>query len=219
MTYSRTIAPGNRLGIVAGVGALHIAALYAVASGLTVAFIPFADPPPISATNTPLPKPTPPKPDRHRERQVLTDPHPQPSQTAETIFKLDPTFDGTSGGGGGERTQIVDPPLPPIRPPQPLFTPKAARPLGQPGLWVSERDYPTSELRLDHSGAVGFTLAIGASGQVTGCTVTRSSGFPVLDEATCRLIARRARFEPARDDQGLPVPGQFASTVRWQIPD
>jgi protein TonB len=94
-----------------------------------------------------------------------------------------------------------------------------ARPLGQPGTWVGESDYPTGELRLGHAGAVGFSLTIGSAGQVTGCTVTRSSGYRALDEATCRLLARRARFEPARDEQGLPAAGAYASTVRWQIPD
>lgn len=217
MTYARTTAPANRLGIVAAVGALHLAAIYAVVKGLTVAFVPFTDPPPIQATNTPLPKPTASRPTDHRVRPPLPDPQPMPTPTTEVVFPLDPVR-GTGGTIGGE-TGPVDPPLPPVRPTPPLFTPKAARPLGQPGLWVGENDYPTGELRLGHAGAVGFSLAIGVSGQVTGCTVTRSSGYPLLDETTCRLIARRARFEPARDEQGMAVPGQFASTVRWQIPD
>jgi len=216
MTYARTTAPANRAGIIAAVGALHLVAFYAVVNGLTVAFVPFPDPPPISATNTPLPKPPQPKPEHPRVHDPLPDPLPLPSPTGEITFKLPPT--GPVGPTGGQ-TGPVDPPLPPLPPKQPLFTPKAAHPLGQPGLWVSERDYPTGELRLNHAGAVGFSLSIGLSGQVTGCTVTRSSGFPILDETTCRLIARRARFEPARDEQGLPVAGQFASTVRWQIPD
>ena len=216
MTYARTTAPANRAGIIAAVGALHLVAFYAVVNGLTVAFVPFPDPPPISATNTPLPKPPQPKPEHPRVHDPLPDPLPLPSPTGEITFKLPPT--GPVGPTGGQ-TGPIDPPLPPQPPKQPLFTPKAAHPLGQPGLWVSERDYPTGELRLNHAGAVGFSLSIGLSGQVTGCTVTRSSGFPILDETTCRLIARRARFEPARDEQGLPVAGQFASTVRWQIPD
>ena len=66
MTYSRTIPPANRIGIVAGVGILHLAAFYAVVSGLAVNFVPFVDPPPISATNHPLPKAPPPKPADHR---------------------------------------------------------------------------------------------------------------------------------------------------------
>lgn len=218
MTYARSHAPANRLGIVAAVGALHLAAFYAVVKGLTVAFVPFSDPPPISATNHPLPTTPPPKPVERRVHHPLPDPRPLPSPTGEIVFPLDRAGGTTTTTTGGE-TGPVDPPLPPVRPTPPLFTPKAARPLGQPGLWVGEADYPTGELRLGHSGAVGFSLAIGASGQVTGCTVTRSSGYPALDETTCRLIARRARFEPARDEQGMAVAGQFASTVRWQIPD
>lgn len=215
MTYSRAIRPANRLGTVVAVGALHVAAFYAVVTGLTVAFVPTDDPPPITATNTPLPKPLP-KPADHHPREQKPDPLPQPTPTGETVIQLGPLQPPWPTGG---ELKPTDPPLPPRQPVKPLFTPKAARPLGQPGQWVGESDYPTGELRLGHAGAVGFSLAVGASGHVTGCTVTRSSGYPVLDETTCRLITRRARFEPARDEQGLPVSGQFASTVRWQIPD
>lgn len=216
MTYSRTIRPANRLGTLAAVGALHVAAFYAVISGLAVVFVPHDDPPPFSAANHPLPK-LPPvhKPPSHHARQPLPDPLPQPTQTTEVFIPLGPAGGPAAGGD----TRPTDPPLPPLRPNPPLFTPKAARPLGQPGTWVGESDYPTGELRLGHAGAVGFSLTIGSAGQVTGCTVTRSSGYPALDETTCRLLARRARFEPARDEQGLPAAGAYASTVRWQIPD
>lgn len=216
MTYSRTIPPADRLGIVAAVGTLHLAAFYSVVSGLAVNFVPFVDPPPITATNTPLPKTPPPKPAVHPAHQPRTEPRTGPTHPVLTIIPLGPIL--PTGPTAGE-TRPLDPLPPPYHPPPPLFAPKGARPLGQPGSWVGESDYPTGELRLRHAGAVGFTLAIAASGQVTSCAVTRSSGFPVLDETTCRLLARRARFQPAHDDQGRPVAGQFASTVRWQIPD
>jgi len=217
MTYSRTERPANRLGIVAAVGALHLAAFYAVVSGLTVSFVPEDIALPFSATNQPLPKdPPPPRPVDHHARQPL--PQPQHARETEVVIPLGPVGGGT-GATGGDLRPIDPPPLPPVRPTPPLFTPKAARPLGQPGAWVGENDYPTGELRLGHAGAVGFSLAVGSAGQVTGCTVTRSSGFAALDAATCRLLVHRARFEPARDEQGMAVAGTYASTMRWQIPE
>ena len=220
MTYVHAEQPARRAATIAAVGALHLAAFYAVVAGLSVGFIPKGDPPPISATNTPLdPVPPSPRPEREHRRMdhPLTDPLPQPSREPMVLptatFPLDPPrpFGDPTGSG-------LDPvPLP--RPTTPAFTPKAARPLSAPEGWVGEVDYPTTELRLGHAGKVGFRLSIGSEGQVTACTIIASSGYARLDETTCRLLARRARFDPARNAQGLPVAGEFASAVRWQIPD
>jgi protein TonB len=39
-----------------------------------------------------------------------------------------------------------------------------------------------------------------------------------LDDATCKNIQRRARFEPALDGNGNPTTGRWGSSVRWVIP-
>jgi TonB family protein len=91
-------------------------------------------------------------------------------------------------------------------------------PKGNPGLWVMTEDYPPSALREEAEGAVRFTLTVDATGVPTACEITQSSGRPDLDDATCRLIAERARFEPAKDSRGRAVAGSYANTVRWQIP-
>jgi protein TonB len=59
---------------------------------------------------------------------------------------------------------------------------------------------------------------VGTDGRVADCSITRSSGSPDLDEATCSNIRRRARFEPAKDGNGQPTTGSYASSVRWVIP-
>jgi protein TonB len=115
------------------------------------------------------------------------------------------------GGGGG----VVIKPQP--QPPQ--LTPKAAAPLGNPGGWVGEADYPGTELRAGHAGTTRFRLAIGVDGRVAGCEIIGSSGWPGLDEATCRLVSARARFRPASDGSGAPATGTFASAIRWVIPE
>lgn len=97
-----------------------------------------------------------------------------------------------------------------------LATP--ARPLNDPGQWVGPQDYPPSALRTENQGASSFTLIIDASGSVTDCTITQSSGTPLLDETACRLAKERARFSPARDAQGVPTAGRYSNRVRWQIP-
>jgi protein TonB len=68
------------------------------------------------------------------------------------------------------------------------------------------------------TGTARFALSIDARGRVTGCTITRSTGHPALDGATCDLVARRARFDAARDGSGKPVAGRYTGVITWTIP-
>ncbi|WP_374528779.1 energy transducer TonB [Novosphingobium sp.] len=103
--------------------------------------------------------------------------------------------------------------------PPPLELPKyPAVPIGNPGNWVQTDDYPTIALRQEWQGITAFRLIISPNGFVVRCDITRSSGYDVLDQATCTLITQRASFRPARDPQGNPVVGYFSSRVRWELP-
>lgn len=99
------------------------------------------------------------------------------------------------------------------------FDPVGAAPRNDPGRWVTDSDYRARWLREGLSGSARFTLAIDASGKVTGCTITRSTGHGALDAATCDLVTKRARFESARDGTGKPVAGSFTGAITWKIPD
>ncbi len=112
---------------------------------------------------------------------------------------------------GTER--IVGPPIAPILP-----DPIAASPKSDPGSWIGESDYRPRWIRENLSGVAGFTLEIDARGRVSDCTITRSTGHDVLDGATCRLLTRRARFNPAKSPQGDKVAGTYSSSVAWKIP-
>ena len=107
---------------------------------------------------------------------------------------------------------------PPPAPPPPRFQPKGAAPKGNPGNWATSNDYPSRALREEREGTTGFRVTVGTDGKVTDCSVTRSSGSPDLDQATCDNIRRRARFNPAMDGEGNPTTGSYASTIRWVIP-
>lgn len=84
--------------------------------------------------------------------------------------------------------------------------------------WVTDKDYPKEALRNGWQGTTHFELAIGMDGRPTGCKVTRSSGYLILDEETCHLLMRRARFRPAVDDEGKPKTETFKSKFNWTIP-
>lgn len=113
---------------------------------------------------------------------------------------------------------VIDPPL---APPSPVatFDPIGARPRNDPSAWLGQRDYKPSWLRRGLTGSARFRLDISATGTVTGCRVTGSTGHSELDQATCALVQRRARFEPARGSAGQPVAGSYSGSVLWQIPD
>lgn len=207
------------LGIPTAVGALLIAGL-----AVTVVI-----PPPVAnptGTNVeidiePLPDPEPPK-------QVE-----QTNQTRSTEItqylppRVDPVFN-LSEFAGETTTELTDfgevelgpidfgiPDPTPVTLPDPI----AATPRGDPSRWITDNDYRTRWVREEMTGRAGFALSITAEGRVSDCVITRSSGHAALDQATCRLLERRARFSPAQDSSGNPVAGTYDSSVNWQIPD
>lgn len=107
----------------------------------------------------------------------------------------------------------------PTVPTPPSFDPVAASPRGNPGNWISTSDYRTSWIRRGYEGNARFSLEISASGKVTNCTVTGSTGHAALDRATCQLISSRAVFTPAKDASGAKVTGTYSSVVTWRIPE
>ncbi|MCL4674383.1 MAG: energy transducer TonB, partial [Sphingomonadaceae bacterium] len=84
---------------------------------------------------------------------------------------------------------------------------------------ITESDYKTSWINRGWAGSAGFRLQVGANGRVEGCQITRSTGHTALDEATCALVTKRARFDPARNGNGDKVSGSYTSSVLWQIPE
>lgn len=82
----------------------------------------------------------------------------------------------------------------------------------------TDLDYPSAAVRADEHGTVAFQLVIGTSGRVTGCMISASSGSESLDSTTCRVMAERAVFEPARDPQGRPAIGVVKARVVWTLP-
>ncbi|MFL6733952.1 MAG: energy transducer TonB [Sphingomicrobium sp.] len=69
----------------------------------------------------------------------------------------------------------------------------------------SANDYPAEAQRDGEEGTVRAELTIDQRGRVRRCTIVASSSHSSLDNATCRILARRARFTPARDVNGDAV--------------
>ncbi|MEM1052476.1 MAG: TonB family protein [Pseudomonadota bacterium] len=120
------------------------------------------------------------------------------------------------GWGSGLEPLDIDPPAPR---PTPLFDPVGATPRGNPSNWITTADYRSTWIRRELTGTARFTLQINASGKVSGCKITASTGHTVLDRATCTLLRERAIFNPAKGSDGKAVAGTYASSVNWSIPD
>jgi TonB family protein len=78
-------------------------------------------------------------------------------------------------------------------------------------------DYPALALIDDVAGTTAFALSVGSDGRASNCRVTASSGSALLDDTTCKLLLRRARFAPATAN-GKAVAGEWKSRVRWELP-
>ena len=78
--------------------------------------------------------------------------------------------------------------------------------------------YPKRALEAREEGAVGFRVTLDSKGEVVDCQVTHSSGHPLLDQETCKLITLNALFKP---DPSLG-PSQTKShegMIAWKLPD
>ncbi len=87
-----------------------------------------------------------------------------------------------------------------------------------PALFSTD-DYPQAALRRDEQGTVAFALAINDRGRVERCYIAESSGSATLDEATCSILAKRARFIPGRSADGETVADITNGRIRWQLPE
>lgn len=225
MSYLNQVPdPRRRAGALAGTIAINAAIGLIVVTGLTMTglapqpkrYIPtvsFTSPPP-----PPMPTPTPSEaaaatiaPPTAPVPPLVLPPTPGPARAPFDPQAIPATV--PRANPGPSTTPISTPR------PAPSLTPVAARPSNASANWITAADYPRRSLIDGSEGLARYRLVIGTSGQISSCEITASTGDRRLDEATCRFIARRARFEPATDETGSKVVGTYSGSVRWQIPD
>lgn len=220
MAYVDRETGNHRAAAIAAVALLHAVAIYAIVAGLGVEYIreKIVE---LSATNIPIEPPPPPAPQpkvKPSDASELTAPKPRFDLRGERGDTLAKPIDPPGPPIPGPLPTAIADPLPPPPDPPPAFMPRAARPANARTGWVTTGDYPARDLREGNQGLAGYTLAIGANGKVQSCVITQSSGFAGLDEATCKYVSRRARFEPATGPDGQAMAGSYSGTVRWVMP-
>ena len=220
MSYAnRKQMSGNRTVSIIIVAILHVILGYALVSGLAYNVLEKAktDLKTFDVTEPPPPpEKTPPPP----EKQPNTPPPPQiaappplvrinnmpsPIQTTPNPPPYIPTPMATPA-----------PPAPPAPPPPKVI--QTVKVKGSLTGLFSTDDYPNSALQAQQQGTTAVSLQIGPDGRVSDCQVTSSSGSSALDQATCNIIRRRARYTPGRDSSGQPVGGSDSARIRWVVP-
>jgi TonB family protein len=79
--------------------------------------------------------------------------------------------------------------------------------------------YPPRARRAGEQGPVGFRVTLDHEGYASACEVTRSSGYPRLDNETCRLIMTRGAFKGISDSNGRKVNAVYEGVVNWRLPE
>jgi protein TonB len=180
------------------VALLHVIAIWAILNGLVQKFVKAIDPPPIIWTQ-PVTHPLPPQP-------VPRIPHVKPTElTHQTVMVPPPPID---------IAPEKQPPLTGSPEPQPPATPDSYA-SGVSGTHTIP-DYPSLARKLGEQGSVRLSLAISASGDVTGANVVRSSGFPDLDQTAVDWVMSHWKYKPATHG-GVAMPSQTQAVVVFNL--
>ena len=221
MSYANRKQMGsNRTVAIAIVALIHVALGYALVSGLAYNVVKKAaeDLKTFDVEDEPPPPPEEPPPP---PEQTETPPPPQvvaPPPIVRTNVAPPPIV-STPVAPPPVITPVARPapPAPPAPPPPPRVS-QAAKARGNLPSLFSTDDYPQSALRNEESGTTAVRLTVGPDGRVSDCQITASSGSSTLDNTTCSILRRRARFTPAKDQNGNPTSDTTTTRIRWEIP-
>ncbi len=94
---------------------------------------------------------------------------------------------------------------------------RPATPVGSPGRWMVNADYPPAMLNQRNQGLVYFRLIVDDMGKPKSCHIQLSTRPKDFEDAVCNGIMKRASFEPALDAAGKPVASYYLNRVRFMM--
>ena len=217
MSYTDQPISRGRVWAIVVVATLHALLAYAFVTGLAYRFVKGLNPDmktfDVKEEPPPPPEePPPPPPEQPNSPPITAVPSPFPIPSPMPVPPTPPAVYQPPA-------PVITPPAPPAPPAPPpprIVPPQRAR--ANLNSYFSPDDYPAAALRGNDQGTTGFSLTIGANGRVEACSVTSSSGSAALDQATCRILRSRARYTPARDQNGNPTSGRDSGRVTWRLP-
>lgn len=90
-------------------------------------------------------------------------------------------------------------------------------PIDQPS-WLGPGTFPWSYLRNAQSLMVHIRMIVDENGAPTACVVQAPKTQSGAEALACREIMKTARFDPALDLSGNPVPSYFATSIFYATP-
>lgn len=202
---------------IVGVAIIHAGLAALLLTGLSVGTFIQSDPGPLVSHTFEDPPPPPPsdpqpKPQNSPSDSITTVPKPPKPIPDNSRLTVPPFVDAPYS----DEIKLV--PLPPLDPPG-SGAAIAASPRNNAANWVTDSDYKSRWIREGLYGSASFRLEVANNGRVANCRIIRSTGHAALDRATCELIAKRARFSPAKDSDGNLVAGSYSGSINWMLPD
>ncbi|WP_066821875.1 energy transducer TonB [Sphingomonas mali] len=88
-----------------------------------------------------------------------------------------------------------------------------AAPVGNPGEWFTDNDYPPAAARRHVQGNAVIVLTVDPDGRVKGCRIVATTGAPDLDDGTCERARTHARYVRKDGGDRFSVLG-----VHWVLP-
>lgn len=219
MAYADRSDGGNKVVAIIIVALIHAVIGYAFVTGLAYQYVKKVSeklntfdvaPPPPPPPDEP---PPPPPPDQPLTPPPVVSPppivqNPNPPQVQiQTVQTPPATY---------VQTPITAPPAPPAPPAAPRVS-QAAGAKGDESQWVTLDDYPPRARNEEKEGTSVIGWTINTQGRAENCHTIRSSGSTDLDEAACRALTRRARYTPAKDQNGNPIATTKQRGVKWVL--
>jgi TonB family protein len=96
---------------------------------------------------------------------------------------------------------------------KPSEVPRRATPTGG---YIDDNDYPSQFYSQGIGGNVVMRWDTDPTGRVRRCKIVRSSGWPVLDAYTCKLLTARWEYDPARDETGAKIWDSRMQHIGWR---
>lgn len=202
----------NRQIALVAVALLHILLGYAIVTGFAIKVVKkIIDP--LEAVNVKEEAPPPEEPPPPPPKEIEIPPYVPPPEVSVQSEAPVNAITVQSNEPRPEPRPVVQ--QQPVVQEAPAAPPSPATPKGR-GNVFSDDDYPSASRAAEEEGVTRVSYVVGVDGRVTQCEIVQSSGFKRLDDATCSIIQRRFRFNPATRD-GQPVPERKTQPVRWRL--
>lgn len=227
LSPASTPVPGiNRnLVIASSVVLFHVAALWALQSGLLRRAVEIIVPAEILSEiiEPPKPKviPPPPAPPVPVKQPVIKKTTPTLPPPPQPVAIADPTPAPNAPTG----VTTPQPPPPPIAAPVAAAPEPPAAPPPPPKIELPSSDaeylqnpkpaYPALSRKLGEQGQVVYSVLIGVDGKPVSATLVKSSGFMRLDEAA-RTAVMKWRYIPGKRN-GVPTAMSFSVPINWVL--